>query len=489
MPINYRIKLAIILIVLGCQKLSPDVSAQFLTGNLIEPPTNGYLADSPWPMMHRNNYAQASTSFSGPVKGKTIQVASTELKGKVSPWLYFSEKYPDGNRAIWSSTTTTITKTIEKDDRLENVATFSINSRWFNFSPWGHLLLRGNELFVSDGRALYILADVDPRNSSSPIVVKRKYSLPPNVHGKAIVFNISYDGFIIFITDKGEVGAIDLLFKRLETLRLPLVNDEIAWHNQFALDEDGGIYIVTTKQMLRVNWRNAKLSLGWQAPYDFVGDGPTSKLAGGQSIEGSGTTPTLMGSGKMDKLVLVVDGHNSANMVAFWRDKIPQDWSSIKGRDQRIAAVTALPYARYLDEGNAILDYQAVENSPCAWGYDIACAQYNGFAQKCNPTPGVQKLTWHPESRTLSVAWSTNKINFNNVLTYSAPTNLVYGTGRKNCDYFFWAVNWTTGAIEIEQKLGADKRFNDQGCGNQVSDDGSLVYSGAEGIILIKSQK
>ncbi len=480
--------LSCILLLYSCHKSFDQVKAQS-PANANEPPMNPYLADSPWPMMHRNNYAQASTPVKGPAAGENLKVGSVELKGRVSPWVYFSEMYPNGKRVTWSSTTTAVTKTVSGANGLTNVATYSITRKWFNFSPWGHILLKGNQLLVSDGKTVYILGDAEAGNPYSPIAIIRQYRLPANINGNALLFNLTYDGWIVFNTTKGMVGAIKLDFSQIKTFQIPLDNGEIAWHNQFAIDEDGGIYIVTTKKMVRLNWKNQELALGWQSAYDFVGDGPTSTLPGGQSIAGSGTTPTLMGWGEMDKLVLVVDGHRKANMVCFWRDGIPANWSGKNGLDKRITAVTPLPYAKYLDQGNRLVDYQAVENSPCARGYDIACAQYNGFTQKCNPAPGVQKLTWNPVSRTLSVAWTNNTINLNNVLTYSQGSNLVYGTGRKNCTYYFWALDWNSGQVKIEKALGNDSIYNDQGCGNQISDDGSLVYSGAKGLVEIKSHK
>jgi hypothetical protein len=469
----------------SCEKYGNPINAQ---SGPAEPPVNKYLANSPWPLMHRNNYAQASTFLAGPKPGDNLSVQTIDLKGRVSPWLYFSEKYPDGSRAIWSSTTTAITKTLSTANGLKNVSTYSITKEWFNFSPWGHILLKGNDLFVSDGKILYILGDEVAGKPDAAIKIKKQFALPASVNGKAALFNITYDGWIVFNTDKGMVGAVSPGFNELKTYQVPLDKGEIAWHNQFAIDEEGGIFIVTTKKMVRINWKNNELSLGWQAAYDFVKDGPTSTLPGGQSIAGSGTTPTLMGWGKMDKLVIVVDGHNKANMVAFWRDGLPGDWKGLTGYDKRIAAVTALPYAKYLNQGNALVDYQAVENSPCARGYEIACAQYNGFNQQCEPVNGVQKLVWSPETRKLNIAWSTNAVNLNNVLTYSEGAGLIYGTGRKNCNYFFYGLDWKTGEIKIEKLLGRSDDFNDQGCGNQVAEDGTLIYSGAKGIVAIKPQ-
>ncbi|MGB3547428.1 MAG: hypothetical protein WBA17_10665 [Saprospiraceae bacterium] len=57
-----------------------------------DPPLNNFLADSPWPIYHRNNYAQSSTCITGPQAGDSLVVrARTNIKGGSSPWLYFSD--------------------------------------------------------------------------------------------------------------------------------------------------------------------------------------------------------------------------------------------------------------------------------------------------------------------------------------------------------------------------------------------------------------
>ena len=82
-------------------------------------------------------------------------------------------------------------------------------------------------------------------------------------------------------------------------------------------------------------------------------------------------------------MVIVIDGHQPNNrMVAFWRDEIPSDWAGLPGlRPPASAAVTPLPYATAQGDGFNI------ENSPTAWGYEIATAQWNGIGPTEDPRP------------------------------------------------------------------------------------------------------
>jgi hypothetical protein len=187
-----------------------------------------------------------------------------------------------------------------------------------------------------------------------------------------------------------------------------------------------------------------------------------------------------MGLEGQDELVLVADSHAPNNMIAFWRDEIPADWAGLPGYDRRVAAVTPLPYSTHEGEGFT------AENSPTAWGYDIAIAQYNGFSPGPNPVPGVQKLTWNPEARTLDVVWATDAVNFNNVMTYSIGSNLVYGTGRRDGVYHFWGLDWNTGDIALEVPLGDSDDYLDQGNQVTIAEDQTILYGSATGIVRLR---
>ncbi|MEO1399848.1 MAG: hypothetical protein AAFV72_01180 [Cyanobacteria bacterium J06635_1] len=457
------------------------------------PPVNPYLADSPWPVYHLNSYAQASTHLRGPEPGDLLAVETVQpwLMGGVSPWTLISEQYPNGERVAWGATTTHVFKLSIDDD-------FSVIDRHrIDFNPfsvhWNLILLAGNQVLVPDPgeRKFYLYGEADPSDPNSEIVLEDTFELPEDVLGSSAHVNVAYDGWTIFTTDEGYVGAISPDFDEYRVLELPQDEGEINYHNAFSIDEEGGIYIVTTDRMLRVNWQNQELSLGWEVPYDFRGPGcedinrgPIRELFAallGETCTGSGTTPTLMGVEGMDELVLVADGHSpNNNMVALWRDQIPDDWVGLPGHDRRVAAVVPLPYSTPDGEGFT------AENSPVAWGYDIAIAQYNGLTLDSDPLNGVQKLRWSPESRTLDLVWSTDTVNFNNVLTYSDGSDLVYGTGRQDANYYFWGLDWETGEIALEVPLGDSADFTNQGNQITLNEDRSIVFGAGTGAVQIR---
>jgi len=456
-------------------------------------PINDYLADSPWPMFHRNNYAQASTPLRGPEPGDSfdVDVLNTDIGGP-SPWTLLSESYADGTRVIWGGTTTHVFKAVANREPFELIDAYRIDRNIFSFH-WNLLVLQDNKVIVADRgkNRYYRFADADPNDWRSEIVLEDIFEIPESIPGKAGHFTLSYDGWIIFVTDAGYIAAVNTDFTEYRSLQLPRDDNEINFHNTYALDETGGIFIGTTNRMMRVDWRNNEFSLAWNVPYDFRGPGcenvrrrPARQflaVARGETCTGSGTTPTLMGSGDDDKLVIVADGHSPSNhLVAFWRDGIPADWQGIEGYDRRIAAVATIPYST--PDGDGV----TAENSPPVWGYDIAIAQYNGFRPECDPVKGVQKFRWNPQTRSLDLVWATDKVNLNNVMTYSEGSNLLYGSGRRDCVYHFWGLNWDTGDVELEIPLGDSPDYLDQGNQVTINDDRMTFFGSSTGIVRIR---
>ena len=256
------------------------------------PPTNPFLIDSPFPFVHQNNYRQGYSDLPALLNQDEIQVRlATVPRENVSPWLLLSEQYPDGSRTIWGSSTTHIWKAISTESGLSILADYRIDFER-NDRSWSFLMMRDKRVLTSDNNRLLVFTEADPTNPASEIILEREIFLPQSL-GQPVKFNRMYDGTITFATNSGYFGLLDADLRLLDTLRLDLQAgerifepDETAFHNDYASDERGGIFTVTTRRMLRLQVADRSIVLDWAVTMDF----------GGNGLQGVGTTPTLLGT-------------------------------------------------------------------------------------------------------------------------------------------------------------------------------------------------
>ncbi|MDX2135340.1 MAG: T9SS type A sorting domain-containing protein [Saprospiraceae bacterium] len=464
-----------------------------------DPPLNPWLADSPYPIYHRNSYAQASTCIQGIMPDDSISIKMRgDITGGTSPWIYFSEKYPDGARTILYSNATHVFKFIDNGTDLITIDSLRIDFESFNSFGYNFLLSKNKVWFTYDPKynpannqytRLFKLTDADTTDPYADIVVLDTFNFGDYGINKVNMYNLNYNGEIVWYAEEDVVnniafaGVIDQNFNMLDTLVFSRLPNERINHNSIAVDENNTFYIVTSHRLIAFDWDGTELTIGWQALYDFVDDGPTGNFA-----YGSGTTPTLMGWGTgNDKLVVVADGHANNNLVAFWRE-LPPGWAGIPGMPLRFADSIAIPNAQSFSNL-----FQSIENSPTAYGYDIAIAQFNGFlGYDCDNFKGVSKFRWDTNTKEFNLEWTNASVNINGVLAYSSGSNLVYGTGKElDCNYYYYGLNWDNGNLELRYLLGREENFPDdpfydQGVNHIIDEDGSIYYSGSKSLIKLQ---
>ncbi|MEM1321948.1 MAG: T9SS type A sorting domain-containing protein [Bacteroidota bacterium] len=467
-----------------------------------DPPLNPWLADSPYPIYHRNNYAQASTCLPGILPGDSIIIkARTDISGSTSPWIYFSDQYPNGERVILYSNSTHVFKFIDDGSQIVAIDSLRIDFDRLNSNGYNHMLTKDRIWFTYDSdydpakgeyTRLFKMSDEDPNDPYSDIVMLDTFSFEKYGINKVSMYNLNYRGEIVwyshedFAKQSAWVGMIDQDLNLLDTLRYSLYPNEIVNHNSIAVDENNSFFIVTTHRLIQFDWDGNRLSLAWEALYDFVNDGPTGNFA-----NGSGTTPTLMGWGAgKDKLVVVADGHAENHLIAFWRE-LPAGWTGLPGMDIRFADSIAIPFAQSF--GNL---FQSIENSPTVSGYDVAIAQFNGFlGYDCDNRKGVQKFSWDTLSKQFTLAWATDQVNMNGVLCYSSGSNLVYGTGKESdCNYYYYGLDWDSGELIVKKLLGSEGAFPndpfyDQGVNHIIDEEGNMYFSGSRSLVKLEKYR
>ena len=145
-----------------------------------DPPLNPFLADSPWPIYHRNNYAQASTCLTGPQPGDSLTVrVRRKIKGATSPWTYLSETYPNGERVLYQSNATHVFKFIDTGNEITAIDSLRIDFDQLTSFGWNMLLGKDKIWYTYDPKydadgsqstKLYKLTDADTSDPYSDII-------------------------------------------------------------------------------------------------------------------------------------------------------------------------------------------------------------------------------------------------------------------------------------------------------------------------------
>jgi hypothetical protein len=476
---------------LSCKK-DKNKTAGVIQDN--DPPFHSFLADSPWPISHRNTYAQASSPLPGPTFDANFIMKDYQplLPGLIT--LAISGKYSDGKNVIWGNTISTIFKAEDTGNGFNILATFQkpdigageIFSIENALSGAYTFVDKDNVFYVPKGYKLNSYTDAISDKRTSSIMVKNSFEIPASLRksDEAIVgITLTYDGKVVFATNNGLIGLLNRDFTNLIIYRLA---DEETVSNSIACDENGGIYIVSSKKMYRVQWTGTELTTdenknGWIADYEFGGTASGIRLG-----DGSGSTPTLMGTGDEDKFVVITDGQDLMHLVLFWRDKIPATWQQIEGtKSHRIAAQYPVNF------GNSNATKSLSEQSVCIRGNGILVVNnllkinsgirlvdllLSGIPQ--NAPYGAEKFEWNSNEKKLKSVWVNNRVSFpNGIPSMSSATNTVYNIGQKNGQWTFDALDWETGNFKFQYKLGRQLNFNSAYAPTEIGLNGA-IYSG-----------
>ncbi len=470
-----------------------------------EPPRNTYLADSPWPIAHRNSYQQDSSALPGPTAGQNLGIQRSGAY-PAAITLAYGPRYADGSYPVWGSAVLGVYKAVQSPDGLRQVdQTLLIpdlsNGLFGALSGAYALVDKDGSFFAAGQRVIRKFREVQPGTPSSKIAPAEVFTIPEAALAPGDIvagMNLSYDGRLIIVSKRGTVMALKRDLTGFTFLKLP--NEDIS--NSIAIDEDGGIYIVTEKTMRRVQWTGSKLSVderdgAWQVPYN---GGPVP-AAPGRLGPGSGTTPTLLGSGRGDKLVAIADGGTLMGVNYFWRSKIPADWVGLPGKDKRLAADVPITF------GDPQATRSVTEQSLTGRGYDVMAVNNaygfpfnisSGFSQlavffsgNVGIQPfGAEKFSWDPASNTLKRAWVNKTVSCpNGIPGMSAATGLAYCWGARNGWWTFEAIDWKTGASAFSRAASYEAYDNSVYAGMEIGPFGSAAQGTLGGANIVAPRR
>lgn len=501
-------------------------------------PANPWLADSAYPVSHHNAGQTDSTDVDGPDRGRRLkhdEVKSVPLLWSSAPTfknvngerivvaanpagiikiratgedfsLVSSVGYPgreDVHEKITDEKLRETMLSIDEKRRNKQDLRLLLNAWWMfykfeinlrTFPSGGYSVIDRDGYHYTNFDKHFLVKSFDGNKADQPMVPVKHANViaqmaPEDAEQVTYLLGITmtYDGHIVAAAG----GAVLLVDRDLNLVDYKMFPGEKV-ENSVAVDENHGIYVVTSKNMHKLVWTGERLSQdeadgAWQSPYEVMEEGEALDM--GAASHGSGTTPSLLGFGENeDKLVVISDGSpDGANLVAFWRDDIPADFKQKPGTlSRRIAdqipvgisdtTIEASPVT--YDNGVMVINSTYPDPGPIPMDL-ISNAFLSGTTRP--PPLGLKKFTWLPDEDRFVESWAMDDIDNTDWMPPAVSTSngLVYIANRRNDNYEYLAADWETGEVKAVWEFPDDSvLYNNWGGITVFLEDGDLLLGG-----------
>ncbi len=364
-----------------------------------------------------------------------------------------------------------------------------------------------NYVYSNAGTIVSAIGLVDKTDPSKGLEVKHQFDVSNLIPAAEVApgikrinmvgMNMTYDGHIVI----GAVNGIAVIDQKLKGPGkfYAFQNTELCT-NSMAVDENNGIYVATGSKtpkgdgiMRKLVWTGSEISDketdgAWICPYNG-GDWPPAIKAG----TGAGSTPTLMGFGEdEDKLVLITDGQNRMNLVAFWRDEIPQTHLQKEGvKSRRIAGLIPIKAGLPEDKPWIQSEQTIVVNG---WGAFLV----NNLIDEGHPDriidvmtvgpvhpgpKGMERVEWNPVKNEFTSVWTRNDVvSTSMVPLVSSVSNMVLVNGyTAERGWEITGLDWNTGKNRTRIEFGQTNRGNGAYAILQLLENGDLLFNSVIG--------
>ncbi len=404
-----------------------------------DPPRNPFMAPNGRSNLHDDAYMTDTYQGAGPL-GRGITQSSTFLSHECAS-LTFDVK--DRIVAICVGVEAPILEMFDPKT-LDSLASMPLPSRqgastgvFTDFSGGGYFYLDNKDRVIAptNTRHIYVIGETE----APAFELQSDYDLTGVVPlGDKIISALpDWSGRIWFASTAGVVGYIDPANGAIKSIDTNEPNG-----NSFAVDDSGGVYVVTNKAMYRFDASPSGVVTTWRVPYDNLG-----VQKPGQTQAGSGTTPTVMGS----DYVAITDNADPMDVVVYKRApqvagdrvvcKIPVFSKGSGDTDQSLVATPT----SIVTENN--------------YGYSGPAAVEEGKTT----TPGLERIdldakgchkVWHSDEIAPSVVPKLSLAN-GIVYTYTKPASADNEDG-----WYLTALDFATGKTIWRALAGEGLGFN-----------------------------
>jgi hypothetical protein len=338
----------------------------------------------------------------------------------------------------------------------------SVGSNPFtDFSSGGYFYLDNQDRAVIPTTTRHLLVVGEAAGGKPGFVQQHDYDMTGAVpSGDKIISALpDWSGRIWFASTKGVVGTVD---PANGAVRFVDTKEPIG--NSFAVDETGGVYIVSDAALYRFTaGGDGTPQVSWRSTYPNDG-----KAKPGQTELGSGTTPTVTTNG----LVGITDNADPIDIVVFRRDTGAQVCSAPVFRagasdtDQSLIAV-----------GDSFI----AENN---YGYSGPAAteesrSTTGGLDRVDVVGNTCQKAWHSDEVAPSVVPKASLAN-GLVYTYTHPP------GDQSDPWYLTALDFRTGATVYKFRAGSGLGFNNNYAPVTIGPDGTAYVGVLGGIVLVR---
>jgi len=363
-----------------------------------------------------------------------------------------------------------------------------------------------NVLYTNYNGNLYAFTLQDPNKPSSGIT--KRYVIedvltaiqgddhPDNA--RLFGLSMTYDGYLI-ITFSNGVAVIDRDLNTSSTSFYRFDDSEYV-SNSLAVDENNGIYVASDSIMHKLVWTGTNISDdeadgAWSQEYTNSGTELPPIIKVGR---GTGSTPTLMGFGDdEDKLVVITDGAKRMNLVAFWRDEIPEGSERIAGQIPVTCGLSNDTEWIQSEQSVVVYGYGAfvVNNIPENVSDDLVdqnkILQVSLMGPAYNTSYGAERFQWNSLTNSWSSVWARSDVSSTSMVPiHSQSGNMALINGYRSPDgWEVLGLDWDTGET-VHQTIFGDVNFGNGAYAllEYVEND-DLIFNSFSGPIRIHYDK
>ncbi|MDB4973763.1 MAG: hypothetical protein JWN48_2104 [Myxococcaceae bacterium] len=447
-------------------------------------PQHPFMAPRGASNMHVDSFTSNTYAWSGPL-GHTPEVASRAMGvvGGECPTINFDKRgrivtvcVQQRSPSLLLLDAETLTVLARYDLPTRKTPLFRVRKMMNDTSGGAYFYLdhRGRAIVGTADGTIEIIALLDDAEGTrfereERIDLKRVLTFADGSRDKITAVLPDFRGNYWFVARYGTVGLVTPS-RAVHTLRLP--GEEV--ENSFSIGPEA-TYVVSDHALYRLEHDgNGPPRVIWREPYDR---GQRRKV--GQINQGSGTTPTLLGS---DYVAIGDNAEPRMNVLVMRRDS---------RAGQRVVCKQAVFGAGKSATENTFIGYQRsliVENNA---GYDLFTTMRGGKTS----APGIARIDVRADESGCDVVWESQEISQTTVPKLSTESGLVYlytklPNAPKGADaYYFTALDFSTGRTVYQVLTGTGVRYDNNWAAISLAPDGSAFVGVLNGLIRVRDSR